>query len=588
MSDEQPGLNQDHNSDPLLGKILQDRYKIEKKLGQGGMGAVYLAEHILIQKKVAIKCLHAGLASNPDVVRRFQNEAVAATAIGHANIVDVTDMGRFDDGTFFMVLEFLQGKDWQELLDKGGAQPLAQVAHIGVQICDALQAACVTGIVHRDLKPENIFLIERRGDPHFVKILDFGISKFRAGIGGGTQTGALMGTPYYMAPEQISGAKDVSHLADIYATGIIFFQALTGTLPFSAATLPELIMKIATSPTPALSEHLPNAPEQLCSLIESMLSKEPKDRPQSFAEVGVKLEEYLAPSSIYRTSRIPETHAEFLATQVPEGMQGFAPVIPRPTDIALEAPALPSLIGGTPDNFAATHQAQSIDTAISANTNEEAALAAENEESLTANAQENLEALTTNPKPQANAAATKWLSLAGGAALLLTLGGLAIFRTPTSTSSPTLQAAPGSVRLKVATNPRSALLRLNGELVDNPYDWEYPISGREMVFTTELPGYLQEKLVLNLQQSVYKNLRLRRDPRQPLEEKSPETSTKKEVPRKATSATRRKKTEAPKPLLAKPALTPPPKAAPPKAAPPKAAPPKATTKSEKDNIESPF
>jgi len=198
--------------DPLVGTTIQDRYRIEKRLGQGGMGAVYLAEHMLIQKKVAIKCLHAGLASNTDVVRRFHNEAVAATAIGHANIVDVTDMGRFEDGTFFMALEYLPGRDWQDDLDKNPAQPLEKVAHIGMQICDALEAAAAKGIVHRDLKPENIFLIERHGDRDFVKVLDFGISKFHDGIGGGTKTGEIMGTPYYMAPEQVRGDRNISHV----------------------------------------------------------------------------------------------------------------------------------------------------------------------------------------------------------------------------------------------------------------------------------------------------------------------------------------------------------------------------------------
>src|SRR5690606_5347468 len=155
---------------------------------------------------------------------------------------------RFEDGTFFMALEYLPGRDWQHDLDQSGAQPLTRVAHIGMQICDALEAASAKGIVHRDLKPENIFLIDRHGDLDFVKILDFGISKFHDGIGGGTRTGEIMGTPYYMAPEQIRGDKNISHVADIYALGVIFHQALSGEVPFNAETLPALILRIATEP----------------------------------------------------------------------------------------------------------------------------------------------------------------------------------------------------------------------------------------------------------------------------------------------------------------------------------------------------
>src|SRR6187402_734447 len=269
-------------SDPLVGTVIQGRYRVVKKLGQGGMGAVYLAEHILIQKKVAIKCLHAGLASNADVVRRFHNEAVAATAIGHPNIVDVTDMGRFDDGTFFMALEYLSGRDWQDDLDHNSIQPLEKVAHIGMQICDALEAAANKGIVHRDLKPENIFLIERHEDPDFVKILDFGISKFHDGVSGGTRTGEIMGTPYYMAPEQVRGDKGISHIADIYALGVIFFQALSGTVPFDAESLPALILKIVTEPAPDLASRAPNIPAPINDLVRRMLLKNPHDRPQTF------------------------------------------------------------------------------------------------------------------------------------------------------------------------------------------------------------------------------------------------------------------------------------------------------------------
>ena len=167
--------------DPKIGMVLQERYRILRKLGDGGMGAVYEGEHVLIKRRVAIKVLHAQFAQNPEIVARFQREAEAATSIGHPNIIEVTDMGRFPDGTAYMVLEFLEGRDWSHDIESHGPQPVGKVIHILTQVCDALTAAHAKGIVHRDLKPENIFLIERRGDPDFVKVLDFGISKIADG-----------------------------------------------------------------------------------------------------------------------------------------------------------------------------------------------------------------------------------------------------------------------------------------------------------------------------------------------------------------------------------------------------------------------
>ena len=205
-------LQPTEQADPLVGMVLQDRYRIVRKLGEGGMGAVYEGEHILIKRRVAIKCLHSQFAQNPEIVARFHREALAATSIGHQNIIEVTDMGRFDDGSVFMVLEFLNGRDWSHDIDNQGAQPVGKVIEIITQVCEALTAAHAKGIIHRDLKPENVFLINRHGTNNFVKVLDFGISKFKDASGGPgkamTQTGATLGTPYYMAPEQAQGKKD--------------------------------------------------------------------------------------------------------------------------------------------------------------------------------------------------------------------------------------------------------------------------------------------------------------------------------------------------------------------------------------------
>lgn len=485
-------------SDPLVGTTIQNRYLIEKKLGHGGMGAVYLAEHILIQKKVAIKCLHAGLASNADLVRRFHNEALAATAIGHPHIVDVTDMGRFEDGTFFMALEYLPGRDWQHDLDQSGAQPLTRVAHIGMQICDALEAASAKGIVHRDLKPENIFLIDRHGDLDFVKILDFGISKFHDGIGGGTRTGEIMGTPYYMAPEQIRGDKNISHVADIYALGVIFHQALSGEVPFNAETLPALILRIATEPAPELKSKLPDVPEPVNNLVRSMLSKTPHERPQTFSAVAQILAEYLDDDSrLVRTAARPSTLAiTNVGGTLDEAPTGEpAPERHRnPTPVGARGPDTSA--GGTPGmHFGTVHSEQdAINPRKFGSTNEP----------------HSIERPEQTQQKSAPSAAPK-LMLMAAALALLAVGGWFVSR-PTPAVQAVDEAGPASdtnhVRVQISTLPPDAELFLDGEPISNPFDGELAKDDVTHELAAKRDGFVdaRRKMVLKTGQRIFINL----------------------------------------------------------------------------------
>ncbi|MCU0660749.1 MAG: serine/threonine protein kinase [Myxococcota bacterium] len=248
----------------VIGTVLDGKYEIVRLLGEGGMGTVYEARHLLIGRKLAVKFLHAQYVTSAEVVARFQREAQAAAAIGHENIIEVTDMGAGPDGAPYIVMEYLNGRDVSQLLQDIGSLPAGRAAYILAQALSALEAAHQVGIIHRDLKPENIYLIDKPTRPDYVKLLDFGISKFRsletAGMKGLTQTGTVLGTPYYMSPEQARGDVDLTPKSDIYAMGVILYQMVTGRLPFDAPNYNALLVKILTEdpvPPESIAPHLP-------------------------------------------------------------------------------------------------------------------------------------------------------------------------------------------------------------------------------------------------------------------------------------------------------------------------------------------
>jgi eukaryotic-like serine/threonine-protein kinase len=279
--------------DTKLGLLLLGRYRIVRKLGEGGMGAVYEGTHELIGKRLAIKCLHTQYTSNKEVVERFHREAHAATAVGNEHIIEVSDVGAFDDGSPFIVMEFLEGIELGKLIETEGSLPIARLIKIATQLCSALSAAHARGIVHRDMKPENIYLIKRDGNPDFVKVLDFGISKMREqneALGGGlTKTGMALGTPYYMPPEQAQGVKDLDHRADIYAVGVILYQGLTGRLPFDAESYPALMVKILTEQPAPPGLFRRDIPQELEQVVMTAMAKDRARRFQTMDELAAAL-----------------------------------------------------------------------------------------------------------------------------------------------------------------------------------------------------------------------------------------------------------------------------------------------------------
>ncbi|HEX7841964.1 MAG TPA: serine/threonine-protein kinase, partial [Kofleriaceae bacterium] len=278
-------------TDPLLGQVLAGRYLIHKKLGEGGMGAVYLATHNVLEKQVALKVLHGEFARKPDLVERFMQEAKAASRIRHENVIDISDFGTTPEGLVFFAMELLKGHDLHEEIARarlaGQLLPWERSKRIFLQICSALSAAHALGIIHRDLKPENIYLVEFLGEPDFVKLLDFGIAKLTEVAEGDrklTRTGMLFGTPEYMSPEQARG-DTVDHRVDVYAMGCILFQLVTGKVPFEAENFMGVLSLHLIQPPPVIPPEVFDsigAPRALAQVIDRALAK---DRNQRFATI---------------------------------------------------------------------------------------------------------------------------------------------------------------------------------------------------------------------------------------------------------------------------------------------------------------
>ncbi len=285
--------------DPLLGTTVAGRYKVIKLLGEGGMGQVYLAEHTAIEKRIALKVLRAEYAHKGEIVTRFQQEAISASRIKHPNVLDVFDFGQLENGCFYLAMEFLEGNDLADELQRARVLTAPRALPIAMQICRALAVAHSKGVVHRDMKPENVFL-QRTGDgEEIVKIVDFGIAQLKPSNEEAaaasthrrlTRTGMIFGTPEYMAPEQASG-KHADLRCDIYACGIILFELFTGTVPFTGETFLGVLTKHLNEMPPAMRSVYPDlqlSPE-LEGVVMRALAKDPTQRYQTMSELAQAL-----------------------------------------------------------------------------------------------------------------------------------------------------------------------------------------------------------------------------------------------------------------------------------------------------------
>ena len=294
---------------------LFGNYRIVRLLGEGGFGEVYLAENPLIERRAAVKVLHTALARDVELVRRFLNEARAASAIRHRNIIEVFDAGVTPEGAPYILMEFLEGVSLQTRLADRGRLALAQALEVARQAGSALAAAHAAGIVHRDLKPENLFLVPDAAAPNGerVKILDFGIAKIkRSGGTGGTmrtQAGLIMGSPAYMSPEQCKDSADVDLRSDIYSFATIIYEALAGRTPHVAASGTEMLIMHLTEMPPPLRELVPDVPAHVEAAIMRGLARARADRFDSMASFVGALRADADPDALTRPSSSEELPA---------------------------------------------------------------------------------------------------------------------------------------------------------------------------------------------------------------------------------------------------------------------------------------
>jgi serine/threonine protein kinase len=267
----------------IVGTTLSGRYLVTRKVGQGGMGAVYEATHTLIGKRVAVKVLLEKYAQREAIVKRLKQEAQLASSIGNEHIIDITDFGNTDDGRTFVVMEFLEGESLAECLSRDPKLPEQRILRIAQQCASALAAAHAKGVVHRDIKPENIFLLKRK-EMDFVKVVDFGISKsLRASSEEEeavrlTQTGMVLGTPLYMSPEQARGDEDLDARVDIYALGVIMYEAATGRVPFSGNNYLSVISQVLNEDPKPVREVRPDISEEFEAIVFRAMAKDREDR----------------------------------------------------------------------------------------------------------------------------------------------------------------------------------------------------------------------------------------------------------------------------------------------------------------------
>ncbi len=338
---------------PARGSVVDGKYRIERVIGEGGMGVVLAAHHLLLDQRVAVKMMRSSAASQADSVPRLLREARASARLRSEHVVRVMDVG-VSDGLPFIVMEYLEGQDLQSILASHGPLPVADVCDYALQALVALGEAHANGILHRDLKPSNLFLTKRPDGPPIVKILDFGVAKsmaLTAETARLTSSGAIMGSPVYMSPEQVRGTRDIDARSDIWSIGVVLYELLTGALPFSGDTVGGVFAAILESPYSAMRILRPEIPDGLDAIVARCLARRREDRFANVAELARAVSTLARAAS--RDSLVERV--EKALAQAPASVKSLASEHPPPGPIAdplaatraapLPAPPAPPPVG---------------------------------------------------------------------------------------------------------------------------------------------------------------------------------------------------------------------------------------------------
>jgi serine/threonine protein kinase len=336
-----------------VGQMLAGKYRVERVLGEGGMGVVVEAFDTSLERRVAIKFLLSDFVNHPEATQRFMREARAAVKIQSEHVARVIDVSTLETGAPFMVMEFLQGSDLSQTIDARGPLAVEDTALYVIQACEALAEAHAHGIIHRDLKPANLFLSEQADGSRKIKVLDFGISKTLAAtdpglVGSLTRTASMMGSPLYMSPEQMRSARDVDHRTDIWALGVILYEALTGNPPFSGGSIPEISAKVLLDDPCPMQHKRQDLPPALVNATARAMQKQPEKRFANVGELALALLPFAPPSAGSNVERI----LRVLDTLGPSKSDALASVVASGLRSAESAPSGAPAPSGTADTVA--------------------------------------------------------------------------------------------------------------------------------------------------------------------------------------------------------------------------------------------
>ena len=309
-------------NDPLVGKVLAERFEMIERVGDGGTGVVYKAKQLSVDRIIAVKVLGAHVSTDPQWMKRFQNEARAASRLEHPNTVRILDFGQTREGLLFIAMEFLNGRSLRTEIERAGRMQAARTLQIIAQVCSSLAEAHSQGIIHRDIKPDNVMLVDMKGGGDMVKVLDFSVAKLDTPDAQLTRAGVVFGTPAYMSPEQGRGVP-LSPQSDLYAVGIVAYEMLMGHPPFAASIPTDVVMMHLRNPPPPLS----GVPSQVAELVMRALDKDPKRRHGSASEM--------------------EQHCQRLLAEMSGHFQAMGVRVPTPPPIAAQNPPEPQRGGAS-------------------------------------------------------------------------------------------------------------------------------------------------------------------------------------------------------------------------------------------------